>query len=260
MIAFPQAWLNAAASTSARLRDQATRLLLPKPIIPTDAVWAELHDGTHAFIYPLPRDAGAALAAGLQELSPASRYQRFLSARERFTAAELEFLTNCDGVQHIALVLAVLPAPRGNPIPVAVARAVRDFEEAELAEVAVAVADRWQGRGVGRALIRELHGRTWRVGIRRWRAYLLADNHAMWKLLSATGELHARRFDGPGCVEAIYALREPEPAEPRPLRPWPADTSLALPRVVWLGVPAALLVTGCALWWKKSRAESGASR
>jgi GNAT superfamily N-acetyltransferase len=251
VIAFPQAWLNAVTSTSARLRDRATRLLLPKPAIPADAEWVELPDGTRAFIYPLPRDAGAALAAGLQQLSPASRYQRFLSARERFTAAELEFLTNCDGVQHLALVLAVLPARRGSPVPVAVARAIRDFEEPELAEVAVAVADRWQGRGVGRALIRELHARTWSAGIRRWRAYLRADNHPMSRLLSGAGKLHARRFDGPGCVEAIYSLREPEPC---PLAAQPADTPSAFPPARWLGVPAAaLLVTGGVVWWKKSR-------
>lgn len=271
MIAFPLAWLNAVESASLAVRDWAWAILAPTRDLPEGAEFLFLPDGTRAIIYPLPRTAGATLAAGLAELSPASRYQRFLSSRERFTAAELEFLTNCDGVSHLALVLAVLPGPGKRAVPVAVARSVRDLCEPDLAEMAIAVADRWQRRGVGQTLIRALRARVWETGVRRWRAFLFAENKAMWRLLDGVGELDTRRYDGPGCVEAIYALHPPEPAPHKPGKPlhrvpFVAQRSNELlggkipPSAIWVGVPAtAILVTGCALWWKKGRKAPGQS-
>jgi RimJ/RimL family protein N-acetyltransferase len=207
-----------------------------------------------AYIYPLPRTGGAALAAGLQELSPASRYQRFLSSRERFTRSELEFLTNCDGVDHIALVLAVEVGRGKRPRPVAVARCVRDLDNPDLAEVAIAVADRWQGRGVGGVLLRALHARAWNTGTRRWRAFLFAENVAMSRLLERSGELLSREFDGPGSVEAIYALRlPPEPPDDRPAE----GERWEWTPLIWIaGAAAAFLVSSGVLRWKMRRGSN----
>lgn len=271
MIAFPLAWLNAVESASQAVRDWAWGNLAPTRDLPEGAEFVFLPDGTRGIVYPLPRTAGAALAAGLAELSPASRYQRFLSSRERFTSAELEFLTNCDGTNHLALVLAVLPSPGKRAVPVAVARSVRDLCEPDLAEMAIAVADRWQGRGAGQTLIRALQERVWKTGVRRWRAFLFAENRAMWRLLEGVGELDTRRYDGPGCVEANYTLDPPAPAQLK-LAETPHRFPLTAPQsndllpgkipasTIWVGVPAtAILVTGCALWWKKGRRASGRS-
>lgn len=245
----PVEWLNAAESAARATREWACRLLIPAPGLPAETERLTLPDGTPAFIYPLPKSAGAALAAGLSELSAASRYQRFLSARERFTAAELDFLTDCDGINHMALVLAVRPAPGKALVPVAVARGIRDFTAPDLAEMAIAVADRWQGRGVGCALLGALQRRSWEAGTRRWRAFLFAENRPMWRLLDGVGVLESRRYEGPGCVEAIYALLPPAlPARQDSV------TSTVPPLAVWAGLPAAaLLVTGGVRWWKKRR-------
>jgi GNAT superfamily N-acetyltransferase len=249
VIAFPQAWLNAIKSASRAARDRAHGLLDPDLASGADTV--RLPDGTRAFVYALPRTGGAALAAGLQELSPASRYQRFLSSRERFTRSELEFLTNCDGINHLALVLAVQVGRGTTPHPVAVARCVRDLDDPELAEVAIAVADRWQGRGVGRELLSALHTQSWRVGVRRWRAFLFAENVAMSQLLERSGTLLTREFDGPGCVEAIYALHLPPEPE---IAPTPAVVRSEWTPLLWTAAAAAaLLVSSGVLRWKKKR-------
>lgn len=246
MIAFPQAWLNALDSASRTARAWAHGMLDSDPS--SEAAAIRLPDGTQAFIYPLPRTGSAALAAGLQELSPASRYQRFLSSRERFTRSELEFLTNCDGVNHLALVLAVQVGRGKTPRPVAVARCVRDLDDPELAEIAIAVADRWQGRGLGRALLRALHTQAWNVGIRRWRAFLFAENAAMSRLLERSGILLAREFDGPGCVEAIYALHVP--SEPEKVLT-PATVRSEWTPLLWTaGAATLLLVSSGVLRWK----------
>lgn len=252
VIAFPQAWLNAIESASRTARSWARGLL--DPDLASDAKAVRLPDGTRAFIYPLPRTGGAALAAGLQELSPASRYQRFLSSRERFTRSELEFLTNCDGVNHLALVLAVQVGRGKTPRPVAVARCVRDLGDPELAEVAIAVADRWQGRGVGRELLQALHAQSWDVGMRRWRAFLFAENAAMARLLERSGTLLSREYDGPGCVEAIYTLHLP--AEPE-IAPTPASAHSDWTPVLWIaGAAAAMVVSSGVLQWKMKRSAT----
>lgn len=80
-------------------------------------------------------------------MSPESRYRRFLAARDRLSEAELDYLTRVDHHDHEALVALVLETQEG----VGLARFVRLPEDPEDAEVAIAVADAWQRRGVGTA-------------------------------------------------------------------------------------------------------------
>ncbi len=69
---------------------------------------------------------------------------------------------------------------------VGVARFVR-LDDPEAAEVAVAVADDWQGRGVGTVLLSRLADRARALGVRRFRASLMADNRRMRELLETWG-------------------------------------------------------------------------
>ena len=62
------------------------------------------------------------LVNGLRQLSEESIRKRFLAAKPRFTQAELRYLTEVDGVNHIALVAVLEDDPDQL---VAVARCVR---------------------------------------------------------------------------------------------------------------------------------------
>jgi GNAT superfamily N-acetyltransferase len=66
-----------------------------------------------------------------------------------------------DHRDHEAL-LAVIP---GSSKSVGVTRYVRDHERPDRAEIAVAVLESWQGRGVGKALLRVLADRARNEGI-----------------------------------------------------------------------------------------------
>jgi RimJ/RimL family protein N-acetyltransferase len=57
--------------------------------------------------------------------------------------------------------------------PIGIARLVRD---GDTAEVAFAVADEWQGRGVGTILVERLRDDARAAGIRHLRAEVMADN------------------------------------------------------------------------------------
>ena len=97
-----------------------------------------------------------------------------------------------------------------------VARYVRDRDRPESAEVAVAVADGWQGNGVGTLLLRRLVDRAREEGIRRFTALMLADNEPMAHLLGGIGE--TRVLDaGQGAVELAVALPQSDWAPARGL-------------------------------------------
>lgn len=166
-----------------------------------------LADGTPAWVRDLRPDDAPALTEGLERLSPESNYRRFLSLRTGFTERELAYLTACDGVGHIGIGMQVEEDGRRRAI--AVARCIRDTDDPEVAEVAVVAADAWQGRGVGTELMSRLASRAWAVGIRRFRADLLAANFAAQRLLEHLGAEVSRRPNGPGVVEIVVALRPP---------------------------------------------------
>src|SRR3954471_21269172 len=89
------------------------------------------------------------LSAALAALSPASQHSRFLSAKPAFSEAELRYLTEVDGWDHVAVVASPVDDPEAI---VGVARFVRGRKRHDTAEFAIVVDDAWQGLGLGSAL------------------------------------------------------------------------------------------------------------
>lgn len=89
---------------------------------------------------------------------------------------------------------------------IGIARFVRDADEPEAAEVAFAVVDDWQGRGVGRALVSELVALARDEGIERFRASVASGNEPALALLRGAGTVDSSRFVD-GAYEVVVALR-----------------------------------------------------
>jgi GNAT superfamily N-acetyltransferase len=140
----------------------------------------ELDRGAKVRIRPIEPGDKAKLITGLRRLSEESIRKRFLAAKPRFTSAELRYLTEVDGFNHIALV-AVLEAD--PDVLVAVARCVRLPDRPATAEMAIVVGDPWQSQGLGRALATALADAAVAVGIRRFAATMLGDNEAARRLM-----------------------------------------------------------------------------
>jgi RimJ/RimL family protein N-acetyltransferase len=104
-------------------------------------------------------------------LGAGSRNQRFLAQVRELSPVQLERMVQVDHWHH-EVVIAYSPVPR---MPIGVAEYVRlkAFDEAELA---VAVVDDWQRRGVGSALACALSERALNAGIRRFTAAMLRGN------------------------------------------------------------------------------------
>ncbi len=143
---------------------------------------------------PIRPDDKERLAAGHERLSEHTAWLRYLRPKSRLTAAEVRYLTEVDGRNHVALV--VLRADDREAM-VAVGRFVRDLADPSTAEFAIVVGDRYQRRGLGTALAGLLAEEARRHGIRRLRALTAAENVAVSRLLARIDRgLKVERQDG----------------------------------------------------------------
>jgi RimJ/RimL family protein N-acetyltransferase len=153
----------------------------PRPAM--EGTPATLRDGSAVLIRQIRRTDAPLLADGFARLSARSRRMRFLSAKTTLSASELRYFTDVDHHDHEALG-ALSPADgRG----VGIARYIRDPGDPGAAEIAVTIADDWQGRGLGTELLARLSDRARLAGIGRFTATVSADNVAMPRLLWKMG-------------------------------------------------------------------------
>ena len=159
--------------------------------------------GTRVLIRPIEPGDKEKLAAGLRQLSDESIRKRFLASKPRFTAAELRYLTEVDGVNHIALVAVLERDPEQL---VAVARCVRLPDRPGTAEMAIVVGDPWQSQGLGRELATRLADAARAVGIRRFAATMLGDNEAARRLMRTFSRRLEEGWAGNGVREVLVEL------------------------------------------------------
>ena len=125
----------------------------------------------------------------------------FFSAATELGASQLHYLTEVDHHTHEALV-ASDPATGDG---LGVARFIRWSSDPTVAEVAVAVVDDWQGRGLGTELLHELADRAREEGVERFYAMVLEGNTAMVDLLRELGDTHVTSRDS-GVTELLMEL------------------------------------------------------
>jgi RimJ/RimL family protein N-acetyltransferase len=152
-----------------------------------------LPDGTEIAFRHIRPDDKENLETALRRLSPDSRHKRFLSPKPRFNSAELRYLTEIDGFDHVAIV--AVPADDTDAI-VGVGRYVRLRDLPETAEAAIVVGDHFQGQGLGRELGRRLADEARAHDVRRFTATLLGDNVAAHRLFHSISDRLEGRIEG----------------------------------------------------------------
>jgi GNAT superfamily N-acetyltransferase len=160
----------------------------------------ELADGTSVRIRPIVAADKERIAQGLADLSPESRYLRFLQSVDHLSAEELAYLTEIDYRTHFAwgAELAREAGHRG----IGLARYVCQSDDPTTAEAAVAVLDEYQGKGLGGILLTLLAESAHENGVERFRSYVLSGNRKVLGALDRPGiERHDEddmvRFDIP---------------------------------------------------------------
>ena len=142
-----------------------------------------LRDGRRVEIRALKPDDREGLVAAVGRASDQSLYRRFFGAKRDFSEREIAFFLNVDFVNHVALV-AVLEED-GRPVIIAGGRYV--VVQPGKAEVAFAVVDRYQGQGIGAALLRHLTAIARAAGLKELIAEVLPENTAMLKVFEKSG-------------------------------------------------------------------------
>jgi RimJ/RimL family protein N-acetyltransferase len=183
----------------------------PARLRPAEGSPTRLRDGSTVLIRQVRGSDAPLLADGFARLSARSRRMRFLGTKTTLSAAELRYFTDVDHYDHEALG-ALSPA---GGCGVGIARYIRDPDDPRAAEIAVTIADDWQGRGLGAELLARLSDRARQTGIGRFTATVSADNVAMTRLLWKMGaELTGRSR---GTVDYEVAL---EPVDEYSLDWW----------------------------------------
>lgn len=124
----------------------------------------------------LPEDRDR-IRVGVTRLSSISRYLRFFTATATLNEDQLRYLTEVDQVNHVAWCAVDVSTPALDGL--GLGRFIRLNDRPEIAELALAVIDAYQGRGLGRILLALLYLRAREVGVRTLRALILPENHAV---------------------------------------------------------------------------------
>lgn len=170
-----------------------------------------LREGTQVHVRPIRPEDAPRLVAAYERLSARSAYQRFFSAMRRLPPDWAGFLATVDYRRRLAL---IAERPSGVEIELlGVARYEASHDDAP--EVALAILDAWQNRGLGTALFQALLEAAGARGIRRFRAWVLADNMRMLDLIQRYGDVVERRRDG-AVFELIFTPRTPISGPPAP--------------------------------------------
>jgi acetyltransferase len=130
-------------------------------------------------IRPLRNGDADTVAALFARLGDRSREKRFCGAKPRLAENELVKLARVDGDHHV-----LVGYVDGDPHPAGIARLVRD---GAAAEIAFAVADQYQGRGIGSILADELAADARAAGITELVATVCGDNPSVVALLKRLG-------------------------------------------------------------------------
>jgi acetyltransferase len=125
-------------------------------------------------------------------LSARSRYLRLLSGRQ-VQPGELERWTRIDPSRELALVALV--GDGEDEEEVGLAQCVVDDAAEGRWDFAIVIADAWQGRGLGRALLARLVEAARDAGVRVLSGITLAENHGMILLARKLG-FSVRREQG----------------------------------------------------------------
>ena len=163
---------------------------------------ARLVDGAGLRIRAITASDQEAIAHLFSNLSSRSTYLRFFNTKKALTQQELEAFTQPDFDRHVALVGAL--SEQGREEVVALAHYIRDDEVAQRAEVAFAVADAHQGRGIGTLLLESLAALAREAGITTFEADVLLENNRMLDVFAASGFEIDRSF-----ADGVFAVRLP---------------------------------------------------
>jgi len=143
-----------------------------------------LRDGTRVMVRPIRPEDRQIEKEFVQRLSDESRYFRFLGAVRELSETMLNRFTRIDYDREMALIAVVCEG--GNETEIGVARYAVNADDVSC-EFAVAIADAWQGRGLGTLLMLSLISAARKRGLQVMEGIVAARNYKMLGLMTSLG-------------------------------------------------------------------------
>jgi acetyltransferase len=144
----------------------------------------QLTDGTDITLRPIRSEDADMLQDFVRGMSEESRYFRFMDTLRELNPVMLSRFTQIDYDREMALVATV--DEDGCEIQIGVARYIIN-PDGESCEFGMAVADAWQGRGIGHKLMSELIEVAHDKGLERMEGEVLSKNIGMLDLAESLG-------------------------------------------------------------------------
>jgi RimJ/RimL family protein N-acetyltransferase len=142
-----------------------------------------LRDGRRLEIRAFRPSDQADLLSAVGRTSAQSLYRRFFTVKRSFSEREREFFLNVDFVDHVALM--AWAEESSQKVIVGGGRYV--VVQPGKAEVAFVVIDKYQGQGVGTAVMRHLISIARAAGLQELIAEVLPENVPMLKVFEKSG-------------------------------------------------------------------------
>jgi ribosomal protein S18 acetylase RimI-like enzyme len=165
----------------------------------------ELRDRSKVHLRPIVPEDEPLLHDAVAAMSERTVYFRFFSPIKRMSDALAHRLAVVDYHDRFAIV-ATSHKPSAKERIVGVARYDR-APQTDVAEVAVAVIDEFQRRGLGSVLLAELARVARTQGIKAFQLIVLPENREMLGLLRKMGWIHQAKLAG-GVYEISFELPE----------------------------------------------------
>ena len=143
-----------------------------------------LNDGTQILIRPIRPEDAENEREFVNGLSDQSKYYRFMYSLNEITPEMLARYTQIDYDREMAFIALAGSGDQQKQIGVA---RYSTYPSEPVCEFAVVVADEWQGKGVGTALLRVLIESARVKGLERMEGSVLATNRHMLRFIADAG-------------------------------------------------------------------------
>src|SRR4051794_37206069 len=154
-----------------------------------------LRDGGSIVVRAILADDKARLLEHFSRLSARSVYFRFFNVKKRLSDDELARFTELDFTRNVGLVATLVDDGAEHIIGVGRFNTLGDEGTPWRAEVAFAVADEHQGRGIGTLLLDHLVPSARANGVREFQANVLGENNQMLDVFTKSGFVVHRSLD-----------------------------------------------------------------
>jgi GNAT superfamily N-acetyltransferase len=158
-------------------------------------------DGQVVTIRPIRITDAGMEADFVRALSPQSRHFRFLGGIKELSPQQVKMFCEVDGKYSMAFVATVVE--QGKEVQIGVSRYAANSKD-NTREMAVTVADKWQKKGLGKLLLKQLIEFAKGHGITQLYSIGMANNTAMRELAADLGMAVTTDPDDSGRV--LYSL------------------------------------------------------